>query len=112
MIYTSDKCQTQALNSTIFNPPSPPTSQDWYKYIEKSFNFASENHWVHCRVYFWADYQFDKKFHEIKLLLSFVFSGYANNIHRPTNKVIVLYAMENIFIPEMKRSSFPSTMSE
>nr|XP_022298592.1 uncharacterized protein LOC111107608 [Crassostrea virginica] len=36
---------------------------------------------------------------------------YANNIHKPTNKVIVLYAMENIFIPEMKRSSFPSTMS-
>ena len=28
MIYTSDKCQTQALNSTIFNPPPPPTSQD------------------------------------------------------------------------------------
>eukprot|EP00105_Crassostrea_gigas_P012252 XP_011428193.1 PREDICTED: uncharacterized protein LOC105328858 [Crassostrea gigas] len=39
------------------------------------------------------------------------FRWYAAHIHKPTNKVILLHAMENIFIPEMRKSSFPSTMS-
>lgn len=39
------------------------------------------------------------------------FRWYAAHIHKPTNKVILLHAMENIFIPEMRKSSFPATMS-
>lgn len=40
------------------------------------------------------------------------FTGYAANIHKPTNRVILLHAMENIFVPEMRRSTFPTTMSK
>ncbi|XP_062589209.1 universal stress protein MSMEG_3950/MSMEI_3859-like [Saccostrea cucullata] len=40
------------------------------------------------------------------------FRWYAAHLHKPTNKVILLYAMENILLPEMvKNSSFPTTMS-
>ncbi|XP_048738601.1 universal stress protein MSMEG_3950/MSMEI_3859-like [Ostrea edulis] len=39
------------------------------------------------------------------------FRWYAANIHKPTNRVILLHAMENIFVPEMRRSTFPTTMS-